>query len=38
VVLATVVARTLDARSIYDARLSDREVNDLVLARKPAAR
>jgi H+/Cl- antiporter ClcA len=37
VVLATVVARTLDARSIYDARLSDREVNDLVLARKPAA-
>jgi H+/Cl- antiporter ClcA len=37
VVLATVVARTLDARSIYDARLSDREVSDLVLARKPAA-
>ena len=37
VVLATVVARTLDARSIYDARFSDREVSDLMLARKPAA-
>jgi H+/Cl- antiporter ClcA len=38
VVLATVVARSLDARSIYDARFSDREVHDLLLARKPAAR
>ncbi len=37
VVLATVVARTLDARSIYDARFSDREMTDLILARKPAA-
>jgi H+/Cl- antiporter ClcA len=37
VVLATVVARSLDARSIYDARFSDREVTDLLLARKPAA-
>ena len=37
VVLATVVARTLDARSIYDARFSDREISDLMLARKPAA-
>jgi CIC family chloride channel protein len=37
VVLATVTARTLDARSIYDARFSDREVSELVLARKPAA-
>jgi CIC family chloride channel protein len=37
VVLATVVARSMDARSIYDARFSDREVSDLVLARKPAA-
>jgi len=38
VVLATVVARSLDARSIYDARFSDREVTDLLQARKPAAR
>lgn len=37
VVLATVVARTLDARSIYDARFSDREISDLMRARKPAA-
>jgi CIC family chloride channel protein len=37
VVLATVVARSMDARSIYDARFSDREMIDLVLARKPAA-
>src|SRR5580698_6516638 len=38
VVLATVVARSMDARSIYDARFSDREVADLLQARKPAAR
>ena len=37
VVLATVVARSMDARSIYDARFSDSEMSDLVLARKPAA-
>jgi H+/Cl- antiporter ClcA len=37
VVLATVVARSMDARSIYDARLSDREMSDLARARKPAA-
>jgi chloride channel protein, CIC family len=37
VVTATVVARTLDARSIYDARFTDREVKDIVKARKPAA-
>jgi H+/Cl- antiporter ClcA len=37
VVLATVVARTMDARSIYDARFSDREMRNLALARKPAA-
>ncbi len=38
VVLATVVARSMEPRSIYDARLSDRELSDLVQARKPAAR
>jgi chloride channel protein, CIC family len=38
VVLATVVARSLDARSIYDARFSDREMSDLVLARKSVGR
>jgi chloride channel protein, CIC family len=37
VVTATVVARTIDERSIYDARFSDREVNELLLARKPSA-
>ena len=36
VVLATLVARSLDARSIYDARFSDREMSELLLARKPA--
>jgi H+/Cl- antiporter ClcA len=36
VVTATVVARTLDPRSIYDARFTDREVKDIVKARKPA--
>jgi chloride channel protein, CIC family len=37
VVTATVVARTLDARSIYDARFSDREVEELLRARRPSA-
>jgi chloride channel protein, CIC family len=37
VVTATVVARSLDARSIYDARFSDREVKELLQSRKPAA-
>jgi len=37
VVTATVVARTLDARSIYDARLSDREMKSLQRAREPSA-
>lgn len=37
VVTATVVARTLDERSIYDARLSDREVVKLRRLRKAAA-
>jgi H+/Cl- antiporter ClcA len=37
VVLATVIARSLDARSIYDARFSDREMGEMALARKPAA-
>jgi H+/Cl- antiporter ClcA len=36
VVSATVVARTLDPRSIYDARLTTREIQKLQLARKPA--
>ena len=37
VVTATVVARTLDARSIYDARFSDREMKALLRAREPSA-
>jgi chloride channel protein, CIC family len=37
VVTATVVARTLDARSIYDARLSDRQMKALQKAREPSA-
>jgi H+/Cl- antiporter ClcA len=37
VVTATVVARTLDSRSIYDARLSKREILKLQVARKPAS-
>ena len=37
VVTATVVARTLDPRSIYDARLTRREIQKLQLARKPAS-
>jgi H+/Cl- antiporter ClcA len=37
VVTATVVARTLDPRSIYDARLTKREIQKLQLARKPAS-
>jgi CIC family chloride channel protein len=36
VVTATLVARTLDPRSIYDARFSKREIEDLQKARKPA--
>lgn len=37
VVTATVVARTLDSRSIYDARFTRHEVEKLQLARKPAS-
>jgi CIC family chloride channel protein len=37
VVGATVVARTIDRRSIYDARFSDREVRELQVAREPSA-
>lgn len=37
VVTATIVARTLDSRSIYDARFSTREIEQLQLARKPAS-
>ena len=36
VVTATVVARTLDPRSIYEARLTTREIQQLQLARKPS--
>jgi chloride channel protein, CIC family len=36
VVTATVVARTLDPRSIYDARLTDKEVKILQRARAPS--
>jgi CIC family chloride channel protein len=38
VVTATVVARTLDERSIYDARFTDRQMSDLQQARRPSAR
>jgi H+/Cl- antiporter ClcA len=38
VVTATVVARSLDVRSIYDARFSDSEVEQQVRDRKPAAK
>jgi CIC family chloride channel protein len=37
VVTATVVARTLDPRSIYEARLSRREIQKLQVARKPSS-
>lgn len=36
VVTATVVARTLDEHSIYDARFTDRELNAVLRAREPA--
>jgi H+/Cl- antiporter ClcA len=34
---ATVIARTMDPRSIYDARFTDQEVRELQLARAPSA-
>jgi CIC family chloride channel protein len=37
VVTATVVARTLDARSIYEARFSDRQMKVLQNAREPSS-
>ncbi|HTV96665.1 MAG TPA: chloride channel protein [Steroidobacteraceae bacterium] len=37
VVTATVVARTLDPRSIYDARFSDAQVREVLEQRKPPA-
>jgi H+/Cl- antiporter ClcA len=37
VVTATVVARTLDSRSIYDARFTSREIRRLQVARRPAS-
>jgi H+/Cl- antiporter ClcA len=36
VVTASVVARTLDARSIYDARLTSREIQRQQVSRRPA--
>jgi chloride channel protein, CIC family len=36
VVTATVVARTLDERSIYDARFTDRQMQVLQKAREPS--
>jgi chloride channel protein, CIC family len=36
VVTATVVARTLDARSIYDARFSESDIRKMLEDRKPA--
>jgi H+/Cl- antiporter ClcA len=36
VVTATTVARTLDPRSIYDARLTDQEVDKQIADRRPA--
>jgi chloride channel protein, CIC family len=36
VVTATIVARTLDPRSIYDARLTDQEVDTQIKDRRPA--
>jgi H+/Cl- antiporter ClcA len=37
VVLATLVSRTLDSRSIYDARFTDQEVNKMQRDRRPPA-
>jgi CIC family chloride channel protein len=37
VVSATLIARTLDARSIYDARLTDQDINAQQHARRPSA-
>jgi len=36
VATATLVARSIEPRSIYDARLSDAEVNERVLSRAPS--
>ena len=36
VIAATVVSRTIEARSIYDARLSDEEVRARLAAREPS--
>jgi hypothetical protein len=36
VVTATIVARTLDPRSIYDARLTDQELVKQIKDRRPA--
>jgi H+/Cl- antiporter ClcA len=34
--LATLVSRTVEPRSIYDARLSDKEINERLAAREPS--
>jgi H+/Cl- antiporter ClcA len=36
VVVATLIARTIDPRSIYDARLSDEELAERQTLREPA--
>jgi H+/Cl- antiporter ClcA len=36
VIIATLVARTIDKRSIYEARLTDKEVKSLQQARAPS--
>jgi H+/Cl- antiporter ClcA len=37
IVTATLVARTIDPRSIYDARLTDEELVERQVARQPSA-
>jgi H+/Cl- antiporter ClcA len=36
VIAATLVSRMIEPRSIYDARLSDKEVQDRLAAREPS--
>jgi len=37
VISSTLIARTLDVRSIYDARLTDRDIVEQQHARRPPA-
>jgi CIC family chloride channel protein len=37
IILATLVSRTIEPRSIYDARLTDDEIRERLVLRKPAA-